>query len=325
MNKKVGYTLLLLLALAAPFVVYPVFGMKLLCFILLACAFNLLLGYTGLLSFGHAAFLGGAGYITGLVMTKYIGDPLIGIVAGTAFATALGFVMGYIAIRRQGIYLTMITLALAQMFYFFTLQAKFTGGEDGLQGVPRGKLFGFLDLGNDFTMYYVVLAIVVASFLLIYRVVHSPYGQVLTAIKENEPRAVSLGYNTNHFKLMAFTLSAGLAGLAGATKTVVLGFATLSDVHWSMSGLVVLMTLIGGMGTMFGPVVGATIVVLLENRLGNIGNFLASVTGMGWFNSLGEQVNLIIGIIFVLCVMLFRKGIVGEFLAWQERRKRHTA
>lgn len=321
MNKTIGYGLLLLLALAAPYVVYPVFMMKLLCFILFACAFNLLLGYTGLLSFGHAAFLGGAGYITGWVMTQVIPDPVIGILAGTAFATVIGVIMGYIAIRRQGIYFAMITLALAQMFFFIALQAKFTGGEDGLQGVPRGMIAGILDLGNDFVMYYVVLAIVVASFILIYRTVHSPYGQILTAIKENEPRTISLGYDVDRFKLLAFTLSAALAGLAGATKTVVLGFATLTDVHWSMSGLVILMTLIGGMGTLLGPVVGATIVVILENRLGNIGHFLASLTGVNWFNSLGEQVNLVIGFIFVICVMLFRRGIVGEYIALVQRLK----
>ncbi len=321
MNKKFGYALLLLLVLAGPFISYPVFMMKLLCFILFACAFNLLLGYTGLLSFGHAAFLGGAGYMTGLAMTTLHLGPALGILFGTVCAALLGLVMGLIAIRRQGIYFSMITLALAQMVYFFALQAKFTGGEDGLQGVPRGMLFGLLDLDNDITMYYVVAAIVAASFLLIYRVVRSPYGQVLTAIKENEPRATSLGYNTDHFKLMAFVLSAALSGLAGATKTVVLGFATLTDVYWSTSGLVILMTLIGGMGTLLGPVVGATVVVILENRLGNIGNFLAHLTGVTWFNSLGEQVNLVIGVIFVLCVLLFRKGIVGEGIAWQEHRK----
>ena len=293
MNKTIGYALLLLLALAAPFMVYPVFMMKLLCFILFACAFNLLLGYTGLLSFGHAAFLGGAGYITGWVMTSVIPDPVIGILAGTAFATLVGVIMGYVAIRRQGIYFAMITLALAQMFFFICLQAK-----------------------------------VVAAYLLIYRTVHSPYGQILKAIKENEPRTISLGYDVDRFKLLCFTLSAALAGLAGATKTVVLGFATLTDVHWSMSGLVILMTLIGGMGTLLGPVVGATIVVILENRLGNIGNFLANLTGVSWFNSLGEQVTMVIGFIFVICVMLFRRGMVGEWLAFVDRlrgRKRKPA
>ena len=328
MNKTIGYAILLLAALAAPFVVYPVFMMKLLCFILFACAFNLLLGYTGLLSFGHAAFLGGAGYITGWVMTSVIPDPVIGILAGTAFATLVGVIMGYVAIRRQGIYFAMITLALAQMFFFICLQAKFTGGEDGLQGVPRGMIAGILDLNNDFIMYYVVLAIVVAAYLLIYRTVHSPYGQILKAIKENEPRTISLGYDVDRFKLLCFTLSAALAGLAGATKTVVLGFATLTDVHWSMSGLVILMTLIGGMGTLLGPVVGATIVVILENRLGNIGNFLANLTGVSWFNSLGEQVTMVIGFIFVICVMLFRRGMVGEWLAFVDRlrgRKRKPA
>ena len=296
MNKTIGYALLLLLALAAPFMVYPVFMMKLLCFILFACAFNLLLGYTGLLSFGHAAFLGGAGYITGWVMTSVIPDPVIGILAGTAFATLVGVIMGYVAIRRQGIYFAMITLALAQMFFFICLQAKFTGGEDGLQGVPRGMIAGILDLNNDFTMYYVVLAIVVAAYLLIYRTVHSPYGQILKAIKENEPRTISLGYDVDRFKLLCFTLSAALAGLAGATKTVVLGFATLTDVHWSMSGEVVLMTLVGGLGTVFGPMVGAAVIVTMQNYLAEMG---------AW-------VTVIQGAIFVAVVLAFRRGLVGE-------------
>ena len=314
-----GYAALLVVGLVIPHFVYPLFMMKLLCFVLFACAFNLLLGYTGLLSFGHAAFLGSGCYMTGLVMTTLNVDPGLGILAGTACAAALGFVMGKIAIRRQGIYFSMITLALAQMVYFFFLQAKFTGGEDGLQGVPRGKLLGLLPLGNDMVLYYVVFAIVAAAFAFIYRVVHSPYGQVLAAIKENEPRAISLGYDTQNFKLLAFTLSAALAGLAGATKTVVLGFATLTDVYWATSGLVILMTLIGGMGTLLGPLLGAAIVVMLENRLGNIGQLLASATGVAWFNNLGQEVNLVIGFIFVLCVMLFRKGMVGEFVAWRKR------
>ena len=296
MNKTIGYAILLLAALAAPFVVYPVFMMKLLCFILFACAFNLLLGYTGLLSFGHAAFLGGAGYITGWVMTQVIPDPVIGILAGTAFATVIGVIMGYIAIRRQGIYFAMITLALAQMFFFIALQAKFTGGEDGLQGVPRGMIAGILDLGNDFVMYYVVLAIVVASFILIYRTVHSPYGQILTAIKENEPRTISLGYDADKFKLYAYILSGALSGLAGATKAIVFQLASLTDVHWAMSGEVVLMTLLGGMGTIFGPVLGAAVIVTMQNYLAQ----------------LGAWVTVVQGVIFVICVLLFRRGIIGE-------------
>ncbi|MDO5652497.1 MAG: branched-chain amino acid ABC transporter permease [Brachymonas sp.] len=323
-NKTMQWLLtggLLVVALVLPHVVYPLFLMKMLCFMLFAAAFNLLLGYTGLLSFGHAAFLGGAGYITGLVMTRMQMDPLLGILTGTAFAAALGLVMGMVAIRRQGIYFSMITLALAQMFYFYCLQAKFTGGEDGLQGIPRGTLLGALPLQNDMTMYYFVLALVVAAFALIYRTIHSPYGQVMKAIKDNEPRTISLGYQTQHFKLIAFVLSATLAGLAGATKSVVLGFATLTDVYWATSGLVILMTLIGGMSTFWGPMLGAAIVVMLENRLGNIGRALASATGVPWFHKLGEEVNLVIGFIFVLCVMLFRKGIVGEWLAWRDKRR----
>ena len=240
MNKKVGYGIALVLALVAPLVLYPVFLMKLLCFALFACAFNLLIGYTGLLSFGHAAFFGWAAYLTGYTLASLHWPTELGLVAGTALGALIGLGMGLLAIRRQGIYFTMITLALAQMLYFVALQVPFTGGEDGLQGVPRGRLFGVVDLGNDLTLYYVVLAICVAGFALIMRTVHSPFGQVFKAIKENEPRAISLGYNVDRYKLLAFVLSAALSGLAGATKTVVLGFATLTDVHWAMSGLVVL-------------------------------------------------------------------------------------
>ncbi|MEJ7139087.1 branched-chain amino acid ABC transporter permease [Amphibiibacter pelophylacis] len=308
------YAVLLLAGLLAPLVVYPVFMMKLLCFALFACAFNLLLGYTGLLSFGHAAFFGGASYVTGYLAASQGWGPLGGIVAGTLFAAALGAVMGWIAIRRQGIYFSMITLALAQMFYFLCLQAPFTGGEDGLQGVPRGQLLGLIDLSSDTALYYLVLAVAVAGFALVARVVHSPFGQVLRAIKDNEPRAISLGYPADRFKLLAFVLSAALTGLAGSTKTLVLGFATLTDVYWATSGLVILMTLIGGMGTLLGPVVGAAIIVILENRLGNVGRAFASLTGIDWFNGLGESVTIVIGLIFVLCVLLFRRGIVGEIL-----------
>ena len=315
MNKKVLYAIALLLALGAPFYLYPVFLMKILCFALFACAFNLLIGYTGLLSFGHAAFFGGAGYIAGYAL-RDMGLPTeLGLLLGTAFAAVVGLIMGGLAIRRQGIYFTMITLALAQMLFFVFLQAPFTGGEDGLQGVPRGRLLGMLDLGNDITMYYVVLAIVIAAFALIVRTIHSPFGQVLKAIKENEPRAISLGYDVDRYKLVAFVLSAALAGLAGATKTLVLGFETLTDAHWSMSGLVVLMTLVGGLGTIVGPIVGAIVIIALENKLGDLGGFLARVTSVDWFNTLGDSVTIVTGLIFIICVLAFRRGIVGEIAA----------
>ena len=321
MNKNIGYAIAFAIALAAPFVGYPVFLMKLLCFSLFACAFNLLIGFTGLLSFGHAAFFGGAGYIAGYVL-RDLGWPFeLGLLAGVLAAALIGLVMGGLAIRRQGIYFSMITLALAQMVYFGALRAPFTGGEDGLQGVPRGKLLGAVDLVNDTVLYFVVLAICVAGFALIVRTVHSPFGQVLKAIKENEPRAVSLGYDVDKYKLMAFVLSAALAGLAGATKTVVLGFETLTDVHWTMSGLVILMTLVGGMGTLAGPMLGAVIIILLENKLGDIGIFLASTTGVEWFNTLGEAVSMVTGLIFVACVLLFRRGIIGEIVARFDHKK----
>lgn len=288
---------LLLLALAAPFAIYPVFLMKLLCFALFASAFNLLLGYAGLLSFGHAAFLGSAGYVTGY-MVKEIGlPPEAGLLAGTAAAALLGYVFGSLAIRRRGIYFAMITLALAQMVYFLSLQIPQTGGEDGLQAVPRGRLFGVVDLDDNVAMYYFVLAIFLFGFLLIYRTIHSPFGQVLKAIRENEPRAVSLGYDVDRYKLLAFVLSAALSGLAGSTKTLVLQLASLTDVDWHTSGEVVLMTLLGGMGTVFGPVVGAAAVVALQDYLAGIGPF----------------VTVLIGAIFVLCVLIFRRGFVGEF------------
>ena len=315
MNKKIGYAIVFAALLAAPFVMYPIFLMKVLCFILFACAFNLLFGFTGLLSFGHAAFFGGAGYVAGYCLTS-LGLPTeAGLILGTAAGALIGLVMGTIAIRREGIYFTMITLALAQMLYFLFLQAPFTGGEDGLQGVPRGKLLGMIDLKNDLVMYYVVMAIVVAGFALIVRIVHSPFGQVLKAIKENEPRAISLGYDVDRYKLLAFVLSASLAGLAGATKTLVLGFETLTDVHWSMSGLVVLMTLVGGLGTIIGPIVGAIIIIALENKLGELGNFLAKLTTIDWFRSLGGSVTIVTGFIFIVCVLAFRRGIVGEIAA----------
>ncbi|WP_294257764.1 branched-chain amino acid ABC transporter permease [uncultured Comamonas sp.] len=318
----VGYGLLLLGLIVAPLLgAYPVFVMKLMCFALFASAFNLLLGYTGLLSFGHAAFLGGAAYVAGYSIKAWGFTPEIGMLLGTLVGGLLGLIFGWLAIRRQGIYFSMITLALAQMLFFVALQAKFTGGEDGLQGVPRGKLFGMLDLSSDMVMYYVALVIVVAAFLLIVRTIHSPFGQVLKAIKENEPRAISLGYDVNRFKLLAFVISAALTGLAGSLKTLVLGFATLSDVHWTTSGHVILMTLMGGLGTLSGPLLGSAVVVALENKIGEFGTFLAHATGVEWFGTLGESVTIVTGLIFVLCVLLFRKGIMGELIAWLQRRK----
>ncbi|THU05259.1 branched-chain amino acid ABC transporter permease [Lampropedia puyangensis] len=318
MTKKLatfGYAALLLVLIAAPFMgAYPIFMMKLFCFALFACAFNLLFGYTGMLSFGHAAFFGGSAYIAGHVLKVWGVTPELGLLLGTAFGALLGLIVGFLAIKRQGIYFTMITLAMAQMLYFVWLQAPFTGGEDGLQAVPRGKLFGVLDLSSDMTMYYVCLAVVALAFLFIMRVVHSPFGHILHSIKENEPRATSLGYDTNRFKLLVFVLSAALSGLAGALKTLVLGFATLSDVHWAMSGHAVLMTLVGGMGTMSGPLVGAVVVVAIENKVGDWGTWIASITHIDWFRSLGESVTIVTGFIFVVCVLLFRRGIVGEVL-----------
>ncbi|WP_211107102.1 branched-chain amino acid ABC transporter permease [Azospirillum thermophilum] len=294
----------LLIAVAAPFALYPVFLMKVLCFALFACAFNLLIGFAGLLSFGHAAFFGSAAYVTAHAVKVWGLAPELGILLGTAVAAAMGLVFGALAIRRQGIYFAMITLALSQMVFFLALQLKFTGGEDGIQGVPRGLLFGAIDLNQPLAMYYTVLAIFVAGFALIWRTVNSPFGQVLKAIRENEPRAVSLGYRTERYKLLAFVLSAGLAGLAGGTKAIVFQLASLTDVTWQMSGEVVLMTLLGGMGTLFGPVVGAAIVVTLES-------YLASTS---------LPVPVVIGAIFVVCVLVFRRGIVGELLARLPRR-----
>jgi len=320
MNRRfLGYGALLLIGMAAPFLVYPTMIMKVLCFGLFACAFNLLIGYTGLLSFGHAVFLGTSAYVVGYSTKSWGLPPEIAILVAVFAAAGLGLVFGSLAIRRQGIYFTMITLALAQMLFFFCLQMPFTGGEDGLQGVPRGRLLGFIELGNDMTMYYFTLLITVAAFLLIMRIVHSPFGQILKAIKENEPRAISLGYDTQRFKLLVFVLSAALSGLAGSLKTLAMGFATLTDVHWTMSGSVVLMTLVGGLGTLSGPLVGATVVIALENKLGEIGHFLAGVTGIDWFNGLGESVTMVIGFIFVVCVLAFRRGIMGEAVALVER------
>ena len=316
MNKKIGYLLAFAIALAAPFVGYPVFLAKLLCFALFACAFNLLIGFTGLLSFGHAAFFGTAGYVAGNAIKVWGWPTELGLLAGVAAGALVGLVMGALAIRRQGIYFAMITLALAQMVYFGALRAgEFTGGEDGLQGVPRGKLLGLIDLTNDTALYFFVLGIAVLAFMLIVRTVHSPFGQVLKAIKENEPRAISLGYDVDKYKLLAFVLSAALAGLAGASNMLVQGFETLTDVHWSMSGLVILMTLVGGMGTLAGPMLGAILIIALENKLGDFGIFMVSHTGIEWFNTIGEAVNMVIGFIFIVCVLLFRRGIVGEIVA----------
>ncbi len=316
MQRKALYALLLVGLVAAPWLgAYPVFVMKVLCFALFAAAFNLLIGYTGLLSFGHAMFLATAGYLTGYTIESMGLTPELGVLAGTAAATLLGLVVGFFAIRRQGIYFAMVTLALAQLVYFVYLQAPFTGGEDGLQGVPRGKLFGLLSLSSDLALYYVLLVAVVLAFTLIVRIVHSPFGQVLTAIRENEPRAVSLGYDTDRFKLLGFVLSAGIAGLAGSLKVLVLGFETLGDAYWTMSGLVILMTLVGGMGTLFGPLLGAALVVTLEDRLGDIGGALAALTHVAWFNSLGDSTTIVIGIVFIACVLTFRRGIVGEIIA----------
>ncbi|WP_332852708.1 branched-chain amino acid ABC transporter permease [Duganella sp. S19_KUP01_CR8] len=316
MNKNLGYLVAFAIALAAPFVGYPIFLAKLLCFALFASAFNLLIGFTGLLSFGHAAFFGAAGYVAGNAM-KVWGLPVeLGLLAGVAAGALVGLVMGALAIRRQGIYFSMITLALAQMVYFGALRAgEFTGGEDGLQGVPRGKLLGLVDLSNDTALYFFVLGIAVLAFMLIVRTVHSPFGQVLKAIKENEPRAISLGYDVDKYKLLAFVLSAALTGLAGASNMLVQGFETLTDVHWSMSGLVILMTLVGGMGTFAGPMLGAILIIALENKLGDFGIFMVSHTGIEWFNTIGEAVNMVIGFIFIVCVLLFRRGIVGEIVA----------
>jgi len=298
-------TALMAAALAiAPLVgVYPVFLMKALCFALFACAFNLLLGFGGLLSFGHAMFLGTAGYVCAHAAKIWGFPPELAIATGTAAAALLGAVVGSLAIRRQGIYFAMITLAVAQMMYFFYLQTPLTHGEDGIQAVPRGHLFGLIDLSQPLTIYYTVLTIFIAAFLLIYRIIHSPFGQVLKAIRENEPRAISLGYDADRYKLLAFVLSATLAGAAGATKALVFQLASLTDVHWSMSGEVVLMTLVGGLGTIFGPVVGAIVIIAMESYLAE----------------LGAWVSVVQGAIFVVCVLAFRRGIVGELGHWLKK------
>jgi len=295
-SEMIAFLVMVALLIVAPFFVYPLFLMQALCFALFACAFNLLIGYVGLLSFGHALYFGWASYLSAHSAKVWGLPPELAILTGTLTATVLGIVAGALAIRRQGIYFAMITLALAQMMFFFALQAKFTGGEDGIQSVPRGKMFGVLNLADQTTMYVVVVVIFLAGFLFIHRVINSPFGEVLKAIRENEPRAISLGYKTDRYKLVAFVLSATLAGLAGSTKAIVLQIASLTDVDWPMSGEVVLMTLVGGLGTVFGPVAGAFVIIAMQNFL----------------NALDQWVIVIQGIIFVLCVLLFRRGIIGE-------------
>jgi branched-chain amino acid transport system permease protein len=295
-HQYVAMAVMVALLAAAPWFVYPVFMMGVLCFALFASAFNLLLGFGGLLSFGHAAYFGMAAYVTAHAAKVWGLPPALSILLGVAAAAALGTVIGALAIRRQGIYFAMTTLALAQMVFFFCLQAPFTHGEDGIQGVPRGTMFGVLDLSDMMTMYWVVLAIFLIGFFIIYRTIHSPFGQVLKAIRENEPRAISLGYDTDRYKLAAFIISAALAGLGGGTKSLVYQLASLTDVHWSMSGQVVLMALVGGLGTVFGPAVGALVIIALQNYLAQLGSWVTVVQGA----------------IFVLCVLAFRRGIIGE-------------
>jgi branched-chain amino acid transport system permease protein len=298
-SEAIAFVVMLVCIAAAPFFAYPLFLMQVLCFALFACAFNLLIGYVGLLSFGHALYFGWASYVSAHAAKVWGLTPELAILAGTAAAAVLGLLAGSLAIRRQGIYFAMITLALAQMMFFFALQMKFTGGEDGIQAVPRGRLFGLVNLADTMTMYVVVSAIFLAGFLFIHRVIHSPFGEVLKAIRENEARAISLGYKTDRYKLVAFVLSATLAGVAGATKAIVLQLASLTDVNWPMSGEVVLMTLVGGLGTIFGPVVGAFVILTMQYKLAPV----------------GEWVLVIQGVIFVACVLLFRRGIVGEIAA----------
>jgi branched-chain amino acid transport system permease protein len=298
---------LILVGLIAPFLVYPTLLMKLLCFALFACAFNLMLGFSGLLSFGHAAFFGGSAYITGYLCRDLGATPEIGLLAGTLFGGLLGAVFGLVAIRRAGIYFAMITLGLAQIVYFLALQMGFTGGEDGMQGIPRGNLFGLIDLSDNLAMYYFVLAVFLLGFALIHRTIHSPFGQILKAIRDNEARATSLGYDVARFKLIAFVLSAALTGLAGSTKSLVFQLASLGDVHWHTSGQVVLMTLLGGLGTLLGPVVGAMTIIGLENQLAD---------------KVGSWVTVIMGGMFVVCVLAFRRGIVGEIKAMLQGKGR---
>ncbi|MGB6967358.1 MAG: branched-chain amino acid ABC transporter permease [Xanthobacteraceae bacterium] len=295
-SLAVAAAVMVIFLVAAPFVLYPVFLMKALCFALFACAFNLLIGYIGLLSFGHALFFGWASYLAAYAAKSWGLQPELAILVGTATAAALGLIAGVVAIRRQGIYFAMITLALAQMMYLAALRVKFTGGEDGIQAVPRGRLFGVFDLGVEMNMYVFVLVVTLGAMFLIYRIIDSPFGEVLLAIRENEQRTISLGYNTDRYKLVAFVLSATLAGLAGATKALVFQLASLTDVHWTMSGEVVLMTLVGGLGTVFGPIVGAFLIIAMENYLAPF----------------GQWVLVIQGAIFVVCVLVFRRGIVGE-------------
>jgi len=295
-SERIAFILMVVALIVAPFFIYPLFLMKALCFALFACAFNLLIGYVGLLSFGHALYFGWASYLTAHAAKVWGLSPELAILTGVATAAVLGLVAGSLAIRRQGIYFAMVTLALAQMMFFFALQAKFTGGEDGIQAVPRGKLLGLVDLNNQTNMYIVTVLIFLAGFLLIYRVINSPFGEVLKAIRENEQRAISLGYRTDRYKLVAFVLSATLAGLAGGTKAIVLQIASLTDVDWPMSGEVVLMALVGGLGTVFGPVAGAFVIITMQTYLAQI----------------GQWVTVTQGIVFVICVLLFRRGIIGE-------------
>jgi branched-chain amino acid transport system permease protein len=295
-SETIAFAMMVAALIVAPFFTYPLFLMQAMCFALFACAFNLLIGYVGLLSFGHTLYFGWASYLSAYAAKVWGLTPELAILTGTATAALLGLLAGSLAIRRQGIYFAMITLALAQMMYFFALQAKFTGGEDGIQAVPRGHLFGVIDLRNEIAMYIVVLVIFLAGFLFIYRIIHSPFGEVLKAIRENEQRAISLGYKTDRYKLVAFVLSATLAGAAGATKAIVLQLASLTDVNWPMSGEVVLMTLVGGLGTIFGPIVGSFVILVMQYKL----------------SVLGEWVLVIQGLIFVTCVLLFRRGIIGE-------------
>lgn len=299
MNNMKLNLVLLVIALLAPMVLYPVFLAKVLCFALFACAFNLLLGFAGLLSFGHAAFLGTGGYVTGYLMINSGLTPELAIIAGMVAGGLLGAIFGKLAVKREGIYFAMVTLALAQLVFFFYLQAPFTNGEDGMQGVPRGALFGLIDLSDNLVMYYFVLVIFIAGFWMINRTVHSPFGQILKAIRENEDRATSLGYDVNRYKLVAFVISAALASLAGSTKSLVFNLASLTDVHWHMSGEVILMTLVGGVGTIFGPVLGAGFIVTMQNYLSG--------------GELGNYIHIIMGVVFVICVLSFRSGIVGQF------------
>jgi branched-chain amino acid transport system permease protein len=322
--RKLLYVMLLGVLIAAPFAgAYPVFVLKVLCFALFASAFNLVMGYTGLLSFGHAAFFGGGGYVAGWAITTLGVGPGMGLVLGTLAGALLGLVFGALAIRRDGIYFAMVTLALAQMFYFFCVRAPFTGGEDGMQGVPRGVAFGILDLNNDLSLYYFGLAVIVAAFLLIARVVHSPFGRVLAAMKGCEPRMTSLGYSVHRSKLLVFVLSAGIAGLAGALKVLVLGFESLVDVHWTTSGAVILMTLVGGLGMLSGPLLGATLLMALDTKLGEFGHALARVTRLDFFAAIGDSVITVTGVIFVVCVLAFRKGVMGEIALFLKRFEPH--